>query len=159
MAKKKTAQSVLTDWEWSTLVAAWRYYEHRHTIASSMFPCEMIDRYFGSKSKATDEDRLRIANQFVNVDHMTGPDSDIDGWPIKQGPFDDDARTWRKMWFFLDAVARPKFASVHAKGNGRDEWVECFRCDGKWIPKERYISNPYIDCRVPEEFVKEVKYA
>ena len=30
--KKKNKKKILTDWDWTTLVAAWRYYEHRNTI-------------------------------------------------------------------------------------------------------------------------------
>lgn len=38
--KKETKKNVLTNWDWTTLVSAWRYYEHRHTITSVMFPHE-----------------------------------------------------------------------------------------------------------------------
>ena len=44
--KKDTQKKALTDWDWTTLVAAWRYYEHGHTITSAMFPHEIVTRFF-----------------------------------------------------------------------------------------------------------------
>ena len=44
--KEKTKKKTLTDWDWTTLVAAWRYYEHGHTITSAMFPHEIVTRFF-----------------------------------------------------------------------------------------------------------------
>ena len=36
--RKARKLKFLDDWEWTTLVAAWRYFEHRMTIASASFP-------------------------------------------------------------------------------------------------------------------------
>ena len=49
-ATHKTSRKVrklkfLDDWEWTTLVAAWRYFEHRMTIASASFPEDVVRRY------------------------------------------------------------------------------------------------------------------
>ena len=43
---KNTEKKTLTDWDWTTLVAAWRYYEHGHTIASAMFPHDIVFGFF-----------------------------------------------------------------------------------------------------------------
>ena len=37
-SRKVKKLKFLDDWEWTTLVAAWRYFEHRMTIASASFP-------------------------------------------------------------------------------------------------------------------------
>lgn len=158
-ARKMTNEqkSMLTMWEWETLVAAWRYYEHGHTITSASFPCDIIERYWGKRTKATDVDRMRIATQFVCVDHRNGPDDKIFGWPLEGAEFGGiDAKPWRKLWFFLDAVANNRFRNVHGVGNGADEWHVCFLCDNHWVPRDKYIANPYQDCYVPDEYVKEV---
>ena len=44
MASKKLKR--LTDWDWATLVAAWRYYQYRSTIVSATFPQNIYERYF-----------------------------------------------------------------------------------------------------------------
>ena len=69
--KTKTKKNKLTDWDWMTLVAAWRYYEHGHTITSATFPHEIVTRFF--TGKYDDESCRRIANQFVDIDHYNGP--------------------------------------------------------------------------------------
>ena len=58
-----TKKNKLTDWDWTTLVAAWRYYEHRNTITAAMFPHEIIKRFFTGKYYA--ESCKRISHQFV----------------------------------------------------------------------------------------------
>lgn len=56
MTKK---QKKLSDWDWTTLVAAWRYYEHGHSITSAMFPHEIVKRFF--TGDYDDESCKRIA--------------------------------------------------------------------------------------------------
>lgn len=148
--------SMLTMWEWETLVASWRYYEHRHTIASAMFPGDIVKRFWGKGTKATDDDRKRIATQFVCTDHRKGPDDKFDGWPLDGATFGGvDAKPWRKLWFFLDAVANGRFWNIHGVGNGTDKWHVCFDCDGLWVPQVKYISNPEQDIYITPEYVKE----
>ena len=53
----------LDDWEWTTLVAAWRYFEHRMTIASASFPEDVVRRYF--TGEYDEESCKRIAHQFA----------------------------------------------------------------------------------------------
>lgn len=157
MNKRKKQKSILTMWEWETLVAAWRYYEHGHTISSAGFPGDIVQRYWGRHTKATADDQLMIAHQFVCTDHRKGPDDKLDGWPLQGAAFGGiDAKPWRKLWFFLDAVANNRFRNVHAVGNGADEWYVCFHCDGCWVPRDRYIANPNADVYIMPEYVKDV---
>ena len=76
--KNESKKKTLTCWDWETLVASWRYYEHGHTIASAMFPHDIVLRFF---TGAYDEESCkRIARQFVDVDHYNGPDDKMSGW-------------------------------------------------------------------------------
>ena len=94
-AKKKT----LTDWDWKTLVASWRYYEHGHTISSCMFPHEIVKRFF---TGAYDEESCkRIARQFVENDHRTVPDDKISGWVGEDLYCSSERRTRRLFYFYL----------------------------------------------------------
>ena len=58
--KKKNKKKILSDWDWMTLVAAWRYYEHRNTIT---FPHEIVTRFF--TGEYDEKSCIRIARQFV----------------------------------------------------------------------------------------------
>ena len=61
--KKKNKKKILSDWDWMTLVAAWRYYEHRNTITAAMFPHEIVTRFF--TGEYDEKSCIRIARQFV----------------------------------------------------------------------------------------------
>ena len=69
MATKKLKQ--LTDWDWTTLVAAWRYYQYRSTIVSATFPRDIYERYFmGEYSPDTlRESGLRCIRSHITSDY------------------------------------------------------------------------------------------
>ena len=133
--KKKTKKNKMTDWDWTTLVAAWRYYEHGHTITSATFPHEIITRFFTGKY---DEDSCkRIAHQFVHIDHHNGPDDKISGW-VGDGTFGDcDRRAWRMFYFYLRAWL-VEFAKAKVTIGGKSGRVEVFLANGKWYAREGY---------------------
>lgn len=133
--KKDTKKKTLTDWDWTTLVAAWRYYEHGHTISSAMFPHEIVKRFF--TGEYDEESCKRIARQFVEIDHRLGPDYKLDGW------VGDDAfgacyrRAWRLFYFYLSAW-HYGFKPAKVTFGGNSAHVEVFNADGKWYAREGY---------------------
>lgn len=133
--KKKNKKKVLTDWDWTTLVAAWRYYEHRNTITSAMFPHEVVMRFF--TGSYDDESCKRIARQFVEIDHRDGPDAKFSGWVGDDAFGAIDRMVWRLFYFYLSAWIygfRP--ATVTIGGIGRR--IDVFNADGKWYAREGY---------------------
>ena len=152
--KKETQKKILTDWDWTTLVASWRYYEHRHTIASAMFPHEIVKRFF---TGAYDEESCnRIARQFVKIDHYNGPDDKMSGWVGDDAFGASDRRAWRLFYFYLFAW-HCGFKSAKVMIGGKSGHVEVFQADGKWYAKEGYEMfgediAAYNDCEI--EFVK-----
>ena len=130
-AKKKT----LTDWDWTTLVAAWRYYEHGHTIASAMFPHEIVLRFF---TGAYDEESCkRIARQFVEIDHRLGPDNKLDGWVGDDAFGASDRRAWRLFYFYLSAWING-FSKAKVAIFGERKNVEVFSDYSKWYSRIGY---------------------
>ena len=152
--KKNTKKKSLTDWDWTTLVAAWRYYEHGHTIASAMFPHEIVRRFFMG---AYDEESCRrIARQFVEIDHYYGPDNKIDGWVGEDAFGASDRKAWRIFYFYLFAW-HYGFLKARVTLGGKSEHVEVFNADGKWYAREGYdmlgaYVAAYKDSEI--EFVK-----
>ena len=148
-AKKKR----LTDWDWTTLVAAWRYYEHRNTITSAMFPHEIVMRFFIG---AYDEESCkRIARQFVEIDHRLGPDNKHDGWVGDDAFGASDRKAWRLFYFYLYAYLYG-FKTAKVTLDGKIGLVEVFRADGKWYARKGYELfgenvSPYKDGEI--EFV------
>ena len=150
MTKK---QKKLSDWDWTTLVASWRYYEHRNTITSAMFPHEIVTRFF--TGEYDEKSCIRIATQFVCVDHHNGPDDKISGWVGDDTFGDCDRRVWRMFYFYLRAWL-VEFAKAKVTIGGKSGRVEVFRADGKWYAREGYESfgadvSPYKNGEI--EFV------
>lgn len=143
----------LTDWEWTTLVAAWRYYEHRHTIASAEFPEAIVKLFWDEDGMAEYEDsvRNRIASQFANVDHGLRGAAD---WPSTD-PFDYmNGNIWRKFYAFCKAWTDDAFEHLTVSNGEKTEVVACFRANGRVYPRDEYIARPWSHCWVPDEYIQ-----
>ena len=133
---KDTKKNTLTDWDWTTLVAAWRYYEHGHTIASAMFPHEIVRRFF--TGEYDEESCRRIARQFVDVDHRDGPDDKINGWVGDDAFGASDRRACRLFYFYLFAWHYRLFSKARGTIGCKIAQVEVFNADGKWYSRIGY---------------------
>lgn len=156
MKKQKKQIDTLSNWEWSVLVAAWRYYEFRQTIASATFPEDIIERYWGS-GKYADKVLNQIARQFYEIDHRNG-EQDWIGLHI----MDCDKRPWCKFCAFCKAWCEG-FKTVVLDGDNNGKHIHdeplCFYCEytKRWYPKNAYITSPYHEISCGEEFIKEIK--
>lgn len=153
---KKPLES-LPDWDWTVLVAAWRYYEHGHTIASATFPNDIITRYWRDTKTYGDGVRKQIARQFVNIDHHDGPDNKISGWVGTDTFGACDREAWRLFYWFLKAEndnSWKKFLVINGRTSGK---VACFNADGKWYAKEGYIRHGDYCAPYEKKMIKEVK--
>ncbi len=133
MSKK---QKTISSWEWTTLVGAWRYYSNRSTIASSMFPAELVERYFQGDYSV--QDCERIARQFVHTDFRS--DGEL-SWASLSSV---DRNPWCKLFAFLKA---------YLKGWEEINGIECFYCEAteRHCPKDEYIKNPHVECYINKE--------
>ena len=150
--KKEAKKKTLTDWDWTTLVAAWRYYEHGHTISSYMFPHEIVKRFF---TGAYDEESCkRIARQFVEIDHRNGPNDKIDGWVGEDLYCSSDRRAWRLFYSYLYAYLHG-FNTAKVALDGKIGLVEVFRADGNWYARVGY--EKYGDIAAPYNLESEIE--
>ena len=146
--KKNTKKKTLTNWDWKTLVASWRYYEHGHTISSCMFPHEIVKRFF---TGAYDEESCkRIARQFVENDHKDGPDDKMSGWVWDKSSDECYRNAWRLFFYYLKAWICC-FSTAKVKSIGGCEDV--FFADGKWYARVGYEMfgyrvAPYDDAEI-----------
>lgn len=157
--KKPKGKQRLTDWEWMTLVGAWRYYERRATIASATFPADIVERFWGS-GMYSDEALTQIARQFAEIDH--GMDGEKD-WIGDKTIRDCDRKPWCLFYAFCKAWLGG-FSTVVMDGDGADgthihDEPKCFHCDytGRWYPVDEYLFNPRNPRYCAEEFIKEIR--
>jgi hypothetical protein len=140
MVKKK---KTLDNWEWETLVAAWRYYEYGQTITSSSFPADIVKRFF--TGKYDDESCKKIAYQFYCTDHGRNGAEDWKDLP------EYDAFHWRTFYYFCKAWCNG-FTYINLKDpNGRIlEEVATFKDEttGDVFLLVNYLNNPTFPERI-----------
>lgn len=159
MKKKEKKIEILSDWEWTTLVAAWRYYERRATIASAMFPEDVVRRFWGS-GKYSDSVLRQIANQFANIDHGLDGES---YWMDNKTIMDCDRKPWCKFYAFckawMDGFLTVVLDATLADGQNLHQELECFWCEytKRWYPVDEYISDQSRHRYCAEDFITEVR--
>ena len=140
MPRKKPIDK-LTDWEWTTLVASWRYYENRMTIASAMFPEDIIERFFrGAYSKRICK---QIANQFAIIDHGISGEED---WSRSKYLRDCDKLPWTKFFRFCQGYVEG-FCTVALRNGKYYEAVDAFHVEwnDRWYPVNEYTARPHLE--------------
>lgn len=154
MAKRASKAKVnqidrLTDWEWITLVAAWRYYENRMTITSATFPEDIIKRFFqGAYSTRVCE---QIARQFAETDHGTRGEED---WTKDKYLHDCDKLEWTKFFRFCQGYVGGFHKVVLEIDDFREE-VDAFHVDwnDRWYPAEEYCECPHREIYCIPDFI------
>ena len=142
----------LTMWEWETLVASWRYYEHGMTISSACFPHDIVQRYYGEGNNYSDNVRKTIANQFVNIDHHGKGEHDWD-----DSGMSCDKRAWRAFYRFCEAWLNGFHTIGVKRVDGKIERLEAFHTDfeDRWYIKDIYIAHG-TNMTIPKENIVEV---
>lgn len=145
--KKKT----LTDWDWTVLPAALRYYEHGANIASCSFPADVVERFF--RGDYDEESCHRIAYQFAINDHGRRGKADWDN------AMSMDREPWVMFYSFCKAYIEG-FYTIYAKNDyGKIIQHEAFKNEdtGRWIPVDGYLKNPSWGTWIPDEYIMKVE--
>lgn len=148
MPRKKPIDK-LTDWEWTTLVAAWRYYEYGRTIVSATFPEDIIKRFFrGAYSKRICK---QIANQFAVIDHGIRGEED---WAKDEYLRDCDKLPWTKFFRFCQGYATG-FHTVALQNGKHHEAVDAFHVgwNDRWYPVDEYTTSPHLEQYCAPEYI------
>ncbi len=155
MPTSKTRKKNIGSFEWDMLVGAWRYYENRSTITGSMFPGDIVKRYFGGDYE--DDECRRIAYQFAEDDHgISGAldwcqdkDATVIKWKLDYCP-------WLKFYEFCHGWCKG-FENVQClvvkDGHQVKETVRAFYLEatGRWYPVDEYLKYPYNEIYIPKE--------
>lgn len=161
--KKQKKIDRLSGWEWTTLVAAWRYYEHGHTIGSATFPDDVVKRFWGEGNPYSNEVRDTIANQFAKIDHGLSGEEDWTTWlkKGKDGEFerdDCDAKIWTTFYQFCRGWV-DGYTELTVSNGKRTENVKAFFTEytKKWTPVDGYIEHGQYSPYIPNEYIVKQK--
>lgn len=149
MPRKKPIDK-LTDWEWTTLVASWRYYEYGHTIVSASFPGDIVSRFF--MGQYSSDVCKRIARQFAIIDHGTNGEDDWRKWGTQI--FQCDLTPWSKFYRFCEGYVNGFHKVVLSDGKETEE-VYAFhvKWSDRWYPVDKYLKSPHVEQYCAPEFI------
>ena len=149
MTRRKKPIDKLTDWEWITLVAAWRHYENSMTIVSVTFPFDIIERFF--RGAYSERICKQIANQFAVIDHGIRGEED---WARGKCLRDCDRLAWVKFFRFCQGYVTG-FHKVALKNGSVSEEVDAFHVDwnDRWYPVDRYTASPRLEQFCAPEYI------
>ena len=153
MRKPKKPIDRLNDWEWTTLVGAWRYYENRGTIAASMFPDDIVNRFF--KGAYSEDVQRMIAHQFAETDH--GIRGEEDWIPDERGFGGGGGLPWLKFYRFCDGYCKG-FHKVFLRYGKTEQEVEAFHVDynDRWYPVQKYLEAPNFEQYCEPKYIKKI---
>jgi hypothetical protein len=145
MAKKKIEKTVLTDWEWTLVWSSMRYFMGRQTIASAMWPSDLIKNY---DKYLTQGQRDMIAKElkcyFEEYQAFGNPNI--------------DSEHWERLMHYMDKNNR---YLVQAKYTENDQTVEeatiCFKYKDVYCSIEKYARAPYHNWYVNPDFITNVR--
>lgn len=137
----KREKKGLSDWDWTTLVASWRYYRYRSSSAAAGFPAKIVERFFGGDF--SDEAKMRIAHQFAKVDQK---DDGADAWNHLN---DLNKKPWQKFYFFCKSYAEG-FSTARMSDGSECEVFFNPKTD-RWHRVDKYIESPESEYWVARE--------
>lgn len=155
MPRKKPIDH-LSGWEWTTLVAAWRYFEHGHTFVSASFPSDIVGRFWGDNNPYSDEVRDTIAHQFAKTDHGLRGEEDWTMWlkPDTKIVFECDCSAWTTFYQFCRGWV-DGYSELTVSNGKRKQTVKAFYTEftKKWIPVDGYIKHGQYSPYIPDEYI------
>jgi len=130
----------LSEWEWTLIWSSMRYFMGRQTIASAMWPYDLIRNSYNRLSDA----QIKMLQKDLE-EHF----KDFG----KFGNKEIDSPAWEKLMIFFSG----KRFIVTAEGiDVKRQEIECLKHGDKYIPIDSFTSSS-IDQYVHEPYIKEVR--
>lgn len=136
----KRNSSPLTDFEWTCLWGALRYFLGRMTIAAATFPESVIEEVY---PRLTGEQRQKLAKEVYEYYKSTATTA-IASASLDAG----DRLAWMKFARALDATSHQEYLLVDGTS------VVCFKVDKRIYPLHLYLREPRFEHYVPAEHIK-----
>jgi hypothetical protein len=145
MAKKKLEKTVLTDWEWTLVWSSMRYFMGRQTIASAMWPADLITNYDTYLSQPQrDMIHRELKKYFEEFEAFGNPAI--------------DSEHWERLMNYMDKSNR---YFVQTKYKENDNVIEdaaiCFKWKEAYCSIDMYTKRPHNGWYVNPEFIVNVR--
>lgn len=145
MAKKNIEKTVLTDWEWTLVWSSMRYFMGRQTIASAMWPADLLnnyDRYLTQGQRGMIHRELK--KHFEEFEAF--------GNPLI------DSEHWERLMHYMDSNNRYMVQAKYTQdGELFEDTAICFKWKDAYCPVDKYAKNPYHNWYVAPEFIINVR--
>lgn len=123
------------------LWASIRYFMGRHTISASVFPCDIVVNIL---SELTDEQKMMVLEE---INRQLFSLRCVNGITDSSADNSIDLKNWIRLRNYLE---RTYWRIAHLD-DGTE--IECFMCDGKFIPVDTYLIHPLMDTYIDNEHI------
>jgi len=143
----------LSDWEWDLTWSSLRYFCGRYTIASAMYPRDLVMN-FGNrlsddqKRSLVEEIQKQIEDAKRTEDNMW-LSNDMEPWSALRNYFDKS--TWKELHCSGPDIEDQVIIAFPCGRKNKDE------IESRWIPIEKYENGGSTSTSVYEEYIKEIK--
>jgi hypothetical protein len=154
MKAKKSRENNLSDWEWTLTWSSLRYFCGRYSIASAMYPSDLI-KNFGKRldpyqKKSLSEEIVRQMEWALNHSDEMWLKHDMEAWSALKNYL--DVSEWRELYCEGEEIEP---TTVIAFPYERKEGEDIVK---RWVPVDSYEKNGgSTRTTVHEPYIKQIK--
>lgn len=151
--KEKQKIKPLSEWEWDLTWSSLRYFCGRYTIASAMYPSDLVKNFgkrlsVDQRRSLSDEIQRQIEYAMKNDDNMWLT-QDMEPWSALRNYFDKS--TWKELFCQGPDIEDTTIIAFPCEYKEVDTMVT------RWIPIDTYENSGLTRTSVYESYIKQIK--
>jgi hypothetical protein len=151
--KKDQKIKPLSSWEWDLTWSSLRYFCGRYSIASAMYPSDLV-RNFGKRLSDDQKEQLshEIQKQIedaIRLEDNMWLTTDMENWSALRNYFDKS--TWMELECEGEDIKKTSIVAFPCEYKDLDTMVT------KWIPVDNYENTGSTRTMINEDYIKQIK--
>jgi hypothetical protein len=151
--KKDQKIKPLSDWEWDLTWSSLRYFCGRYSIASAMYPSDLV-RNFGKRLSDDQKEQLsqEIQKQIedaIRLEDNMWLTTDMENWSALRNYFDKS--TWMELECEGEGIKKTSIVAFPCEHKDLGTMVT------KWIPVDNYENTGSTRTMINEDYIKQIK--
>jgi hypothetical protein len=142
----------LSSWEWDLTWSSLRYFCGRYTIASAMYPADLVnnfgERLSEDQKKQLSQEIQRQIEDAIRLDDNKWLTTDMENWSALRNYFDKS--TWKELDCDGDDIEKLTIIAFPCEYKDKDTMVS------KWIPVDKYEKSGSTKTMVNENYIKQI---